>query len=79
MSRDTIKAAFVEKIAETLEITTDEVDTAKTWDDLEAYSIDVVHIVATLSRELGILVPREKFEELWVVDDFIDVFVAHQG
>jgi len=78
MSRDAIKTAFVEKIAETLEITTDEVDTAKTWDDLEAYSIDVVHIVATLSRELGILVPREKFEALRVVDDFIDVFVAYQ-
>ena len=78
-SQETITKAIVARIAETLEISMDEVDTSKTWDDLEAYSIDVVHIVAMLARDLEILVPRESFEDLRTVDEFIAVFVEHQG
>jgi acyl carrier protein len=77
---DEVKASIRQIVAEELELDPDELtDTADFVEEYDADSLSLITVVARIEKEVGIVVPRDRFAEMATLDDVFAVVAEHIG
>ncbi|MEN3359367.1 MAG: acyl carrier protein [Mycobacteriales bacterium] len=67
-------------VAEELEVPLDELtDSADFVDEYDADSLSLITVVARIEKELGVAVPRDRFEDMSNLDGVFAVVAEHAG
>lgn len=76
-TREEIAQSFIDVMISDLEVEVDEVNLAGTFEDHLIFSMDTVYLIATVLKIHQIKVPKEEFKGMVVLDDIIDLIMAH--
>ncbi|RED43712.1 acyl carrier protein [Aestuariispira insulae] len=78
-SRETIQQWLTEQMSELLDKQPSEIDPDRALEEMEALSLDVVHVVAGAMKEFSIKVPRSEFAGHNTINKLSDLLVSHQA
>lgn len=76
-TRDAIAQTFIDVMIEDLEVKPHDVNLAGTFEDHLIFSMDAVYVIATTCKLHKVRIPKKKFRDIEVLDDFIDLIAAH--
>lgn len=77
-TKDDVIAVIKENILDNLEdIEEGDIDPAKSMKDLGANSLDIIEVVSTSMRELGIKIPRTELADISTIDQLADKFMDY--
>ena len=76
MTRDKVIEVIKNNILDNLEdLEESEIDPSKPMKDYGANSLDIIEVVSTSMRELGIKIPRAELAEIQTIDQLADKFM----
>lgn len=80
MDKEEITAVVVAHAKDVIEgLEGKEIDTSKPIVDYGAESLDILELVGSSSREVGVKVAREDLQGLKSLDDLVDLYMARGG
>lgn len=75
-----LKQSIRQIVAEELELDPAELtDSADFVEEYDADSLSLITVVARIEKEVGIVVPRDRFAEMSTLDDVFAVVAEHTG
>ncbi len=78
MDKQKVIEVIVKNIRDNLEdLEDEEIDISKSMKDYGANSLDIIEVVSSSMRELGIKVPRTELADLETIQELADKFVEY--